>query len=116
MYGDEDSKGKDEPVHEQSENKGGILFLQARNYPSLQGNDISQPNMDKDLETINNIFPSNPIEDRDKEIAELHKELGNIKAANGELNNLKETVTKLSAELKVAKSNQMASKKKTRVC
>ena len=88
------------------------MEMQARHFPSLQGTDSLIPTMEEDPESNIEIFPTNPVEEKDKEIHELKKELDEAKTTVSEINNLKETVTKLSAELKISKTKQRVSNKK----
>ena len=88
-----------------------FLELHARNFPSLQGSDNITANMEES-EDIENLFPSNPIEEKDKEIAKLKKEVSNLAEVPTELAALKETLTKVSAQLKIAKQDVQISRKK----
>ena len=50
-----------------------FLESNAMNFPSLSGSKTLSPSMDDDSEEVEGLFPSNPIEEKDKEIDKLKK-------------------------------------------
>ena len=84
---------------------------QARNYPALPGFDTDiRSNMEENGESeIQEIVPSNPIEEKDKKIAVLEKYIETLKIKEKENTSLKEALSKSTADLKVAKSYQRTS-------
>ena len=68
--------------------------------------------MDEDSAEAEGLFPSNPIEEKDKEIQKLKKELNHHTNEATETNSLKEALTKVSAELEIAQSNILVSQRK----
>jgi hypothetical protein len=89
-----------------------FLESNAINFPSLSGSKTLSPSMDDDSEEVEGLFPSNPIEEKDKEIEKLKKELTNLAKEATENNCLKEALTKASAELKIAQNNILISQRK----
>ena len=75
---------------------------QARNFPSLKGTEqkVAEINEDDD-----DLLPMNPIEQKDKKIASLLKDLETTKAKDDQINSLKEALTKSTAELKSTKKS-----------
>jgi hypothetical protein len=89
-----------------------FLESNAMNFPSLSGSKTLSPSMDDDSEEVDGLFPSNPIEEKDKEIEKLKKELTHLAKEATENNCLKESLTKASAELKIAQNNILISQRK----
>ena len=82
---------------------------QAKNYPALNGREGYISEIVEDEEAIT---PMNPIELKDKKIANLTRKLTEYKEKDTEINQLKETLTKTAAELKVTKRNVHISQQK----
>ena len=85
---------------------------QARNFPSLLGSDTVSSNMEEEFDGEEAIFPMNPIESKDKEIASLQKQLCDLKTCVSETDKLKEDLSKSSADLAIAQKNFQISQKK----
>ena len=87
---------------------------QARHFPSLPGFDTEiSSNMDEIGDTDSaDIVPMNPIEEKDKKIAALEKNLELLKSKETEIASLKEALTKSTSELKTAKNHQRTSIRK----
>ena len=81
---------------------------QARNFPSLPGfdTDISSNMEEHDLQDI---VPMNPIEEKDRKIAALEKNIDTWKSKETENIQLREALTKSVAELKTVKSDHRTS-------
>jgi hypothetical protein len=82
---------------------------QAKNFPSLNGTDKVATEMNEDEEAF---VPMNPIEQKDRKIAALLKDMESLKAKDEEINSLKEALTKSTAELKSAKKSFYTSQQK----
>ena len=76
------------------------LKLQAKNYPSLPGfdSDISS-NMEEIEGDGEGIVPVNPIEEKDKQIAELERKIGELQPKETEMIQLKEALAKSKVDL-----------------
>ena len=83
---------------------------QAKHFPSLRG--INQPGYTMDEDDVEEVLPTNPIEEKDKKIEELEKTLATQKEEISELNQLKEALTKTKAELNTVKKEYTTSIKK----
>ena len=75
---------------------------QARQFPSLTGKDTVNTEMHEEDDEV---VPTNPIEQKDKKIASLIKDLELAKAKDEEIKNLKEALNKSSSELKATKKS-----------
>ena len=77
---------------------------QARNFPPLPGFDTDiRSNMEESSDIdFEDIIPMNPIEEKDNKIANLEKKLENLKEKETEINQLKEALSKSSADLRDA--------------
>ena len=87
---------------------------QARNFPSLPGFDTDigssmEENLDGETEDI---VPINPIEEKDKKIASLEKSVEGLKTKEAEITQLKEALSKSSAELDLVSKKHRTSLKK----
>ena len=84
---------------------------QARHFPSLPGfdSDISS-SMEENGEV--DIVPINPIEEKDLQIAALEKNVESLKSKDIEILQLKEALSKTSADLKISNLNHKTSLKK----
>ena len=65
-----------------------------------------------DEDDVEEVLPTNPIEEKDKKIEELEKTLATQKEEISELNQLKEALTKTKAELNTVKKEYTTSIKK----
>ena len=88
---------------------------QAKNFPSLPGStqqeESGYSNMEE-ADTNEEILPINPIEEKDKKIAELEKLLAEQSIASSDMNQLQEKLTKTKAELQAVKKNSTVLNKK----
>ena len=86
---------------------------QAKNFPSISGNNqenVGYSNIeDCDNDEECEILPMNPIQEKDKKIAELEQKLSESSA---DFDNLRETLTKTKAELSCVKKNSLVLNKK----
>ena len=77
--------------------------MQARNFPSLPGFDTDiTPSMEEDLEGEEHLVPSDSIEEKDRKIAALEKNVEILKTKEAEVLNLKKDLTKSNLEHKIA--------------
>ena len=84
----------------------------AKNFPSLPGFDSDIPSsMDED-NNIEDVVPINPIEEKDKKITALEKQLEKLESKEAELASLKEAFDLKSVELEKIKINNRTSLKK----
>ena len=63
----------------------------------MQRTDTLASSINEDHDGRSEIYPSNPIEEKDREIVALLMELGVLKGASGANADLKESLTKLSS-------------------
>ena len=77
-----------------------FLELQAKNFPSLQGFDTDIVNNveEHDIECTD-ILPENPIEVKDRHIANLEKEIEVLKATQDEIDSLKKALAQSKLDL-----------------
>ena len=87
---------------------------QSRNFPPLHGSVQNRNNMDDDSEACEDdeILPINPLDEKNKRIAELENSLAGLKTEISESDQLKEKLTKANAELSIAKKDIHLSKRK----
>ena len=84
----------------------------AKNFPSLPGFDSDIPSsMDED-NIIEDVVPINPIEEKDKKITALEKQLEKLESKEAELASLKEAFDLKSGELEKMKISNKTSLKK----
>ena len=85
----------------------------AKNFPSLPGFDSDIPSSMDDDNNIEDVVPINPIEEKDKKITALEKQLEKLESKEAELASLKEAFDLKSVELeKIKISNKRDVRKK----
>ena len=89
---------------------------QSKNFPPLNkaasANVEGYADMDRDQgldENHTDVLPLNPIEEKDKKILELEKQIDDLRNDAGEVPALREGLTKVNAELKMMKANSRSS-------
>ena len=87
------------------------LDLQSRNFPSLKGS-ATGSNMEEDSEEVDPLYPTNPIEEKDRQIATLQVEMAALNAKAADTKKLEESLANASAELAAAKKDCQISRKK----
>ena len=81
----------------------------AKNFSSLNGIDNVATEMNEDDESV---MPMNTIEQKDRKIAALLKDIEYFKVKDEQINSLKEALTKSTAKLKSAKKSFYTSQQK----